>query len=130
MTFDSHSLERLRELGRKLPKSIPQSNKNSNSEKKTTRNLHPIETEDDPKKLFQELIKVSVDGNIPSHLMERLKKAESKELKTSALKNNNVNSEYIKESMPNFQKNLQSADQYDDLYISFKQLLLEEDDDN
>ncbi len=130
MTFDSHSLERLRELGRKLPKSIPQSNKNSNSEKTTTRNLHPIETEDDPKKLFQELMKVSVDGNIPSHLMERLKKAESKELKKSALKNKNVNSEYIKESMPNFQKNLQSADQYDDLYISFKQLLLEEDDDN
>ena len=78
MSFDSHSLERLRELGRKLPNSLPVPNtKSSKTTKDTKGNLHPIETEQDPKKLFGELIKASPDGKVPAHLIDRLKKTES-----------------------------------------------------
>ena len=73
MTFDSHSLERLKELGRKLPKEIskPQSNELKNQK------LHPVETETNPEQLFREMMEISPDGNVPPHLLERLKKLES-----------------------------------------------------
>ena len=38
MTFDSHSLERLKELGRKLPKEISKSQPNESRNKKGERN--------------------------------------------------------------------------------------------
>ena len=76
MTFDSHSLERLQELGRKLPKEIskPQSNELNNQKETKTQQLHPVETETNPEQLFRELMEISPDGNIPPHLLERLKK--------------------------------------------------------
>ena len=44
MTFDSHSLERLKELGRKLPKEIskPQSNELNNQKETKTQQLSLI----------------------------------------------------------------------------------------
>ena len=59
MSFDPHSLERLRELGRQLPKKLDNPNKTHNTNKQITNNLndsHPIETEKNPQILFQELI--------------------------------------------------------------------------
>ena len=45
MSFDSHSLERLRELGRKLPNPLPVPNtKSSKANQNTKAKLHPIET--------------------------------------------------------------------------------------
>ena len=126
MSFDSHSLERLRKLGRQLPNSLPKPNSSSKSNLEKQRKLHPIENEQNPKKLFQALIKASPDGKIPSHLLERLKKAEKMEIQESSL--NGLNSEHINKS--NSQKALKSIEQQDDLYIAFKQLLLEEDEDN
>ncbi len=130
MSFDSHSLERLRELGRKLPESLPKPNNNSKSNQEIKSNLHPIETEENPQKLFEELIKASPDGTIPPHLIERLRKAESLEFKKSIHSNNNISSENIKKSNSNSQKSPKSIKQKDDLYIAFEQLLLEEDSDN
>ena len=54
MTFDSHSLERLKELGRKLPKELskPQSNELNNKKKEKNQKLHPVETETNPEQLF------------------------------------------------------------------------------
>ena len=126
MSFDSHSLERLRKLGRQLPNSLPQPNSSSKSNLGKQRKIHPIESEQNPTKLFQELIKASPDGKIPSHLLERLKKTEELELKEAKL--NNLSSEYINKS--NAKKAFKSVEQLDDLYIAFKQLLLEEEEDN
>ena len=129
MSFDSHSLERLRELGRKLPNSLPIPNtKSSKANQNTKAKLHPIETEEDPKKLFGELIKASPDGKVPSHLLDRLKKTESLNLEKQPLKESfaelDTNQKAVKSKNKSTNNNLFK----DDLYISFQRLLLEEDD--
>ena len=129
MSFDSHSLERLRELGRKLPNSLPVPNtKSSKANQNTKAKLHPIETEQDPKKLFGELIKASPDGKVPTHLLDRLKKTESLNLEKQPLKESfsklDTNQRTVKSKNKSTSLNLPK----DDLYISFERLLLEEDD--
>ncbi|AAP99806.1 MULTISPECIES: hypothetical protein [Prochlorococcus] len=127
MSFDSHSLERLRELGRKLPKSLPTPSKPNQA---PSSNLHPIETESNPKKLFEELIKASPDGKIPSHLIDRLKEAEYFDLEKQS---HNKKHTLLESSSQSSSKNkTKSEAKYDnennDMYISFKRLLLEEED--
>ena len=119
MTFDSHSLERLKELGRKLPKEISKTQpieskypKETNKEK-----LHPVETENNPEQLFRELMEISPDGNVPPHLLERLKKLESNKIKVSS----NIESIKNKNSLDI------STNESLDLYTQFKQFLLEDD---
>ena len=129
MSFDSHSLERLRELGRKLPSSLPAPNtKSSKTTKDTKEKLHPIETEQDPKKLFGELIKASPDGKVPAHLIDRLKKTESLNSGKTPLKESfselGTNKKPVKSNNASRNLNLPK----DDLYNSFERLLLEEDD--
>ncbi len=121
MTFDSHSLERLKELGRKLPKEIskPQSNELNTQKETKKRKLHPVEIETNPEQLFRELMKISPDGNVPHHLLERLKKLESDNLKISS----NVDP-YINEDS----KDLSNEDSLN-LYTQFQQFLLEDDID-
>ena len=118
MTFDSHSLERLKELGRKLPKEVskPQSKKQKES-KKT--NLHPVEIETNPEQLFRELMKISPDGNVPPHLLERLKKVESNNLKIHANQHQSIN-DNSKDPLTEDSINL---------YTQFQQFLLEDDID-
>ena len=121
MTFDSHSLERLKELGRKLPKEIskPQSSELNNLKEIKSQKLHPVEIETNPEKLFQELMEISPDGNVPSHLLERLKKLESNNIKISSNIEPNINENShelsIKDSL--------------NLYTQFEQFLLEDDID-
>ena len=114
MSFDSHSLERLRELGRKLPQKLPKSKDNKKSNQKNNPKLHPIETEENPNQLFRELINASSNGEIPPHLIERLKEIES-------LQKENLNS--ISKSLDKGKYSKYD----DDPYIPFKQLLLEEE---
>ncbi len=127
MSFDSHSLERLRELGRRLPSSLPlpqrKSLKTNHPEK-----LHPVETEEDPEKLFGELIKASPDGKVPSHLLERLKETELLKLEKKSLQEKYPESNANKISTKSKNTSKNSNLKKDDLYISFEQLLLEEDD--
>ena len=112
MSFDPKSLQRLRELGRKLPEPLPSpTNTSSKTAQSNKPNLHPIETEQDPEKLFKELIKASTNGDIPPHLIDRLKKAELLKLEKESHKNTKIN--------PN--------NKIDNPYIPFEQLLLEED---
>ena len=119
MTFDSHSLERLKELGRKLPKEISKSQSNEPQCPKEIKgqNLHPVEFETNPEQLFRELMEISPDGNVPPHLLERLKKLESNSVKidSPAEKHMNKNSQEL--SINDSQK----------FYTQFKQYLLEED---
>jgi len=79
MSFDSHSLERLHQLGRQLPKPLDVPNPSIDSSKKSIGKKHPIETEDDPNNLFKELINASIDGKVPKHLINRLKETEKKQ---------------------------------------------------
>ena len=131
MSFDSSSLERLRKLRSNLPQPLLSSNPSSESNKKIDSNLHPIETEEDPQKLFKELMKASTDGTIPSHLIERLKKIESLNLDQKAQLTKNTNSKYSTDRTSNQYNNTSegSPEQKNDLYISFKRLLLEEEED-
>ena len=119
MTFDSHSLERLKQLGRKLPKEISKSQPNESSNLKETKKvrLHPVEIETNPEQLFRELMEISPDGNVPPHLLDRLKKLESNNVKIPSnidpIINKNSEDLSIKESL--------------NLYTQFNQFLLEDD---
>tara|TARA_Y100001968_G_scaffold286783_1_gene287743 strand:- start:684 stop:1049 length:366 start_codon:yes stop_codon:yes gene_type:complete len=121
MTFDSHSLERLKELGRKLPKEIskPKSNEFKNLKQTNQHKLHPVEIETNPEKLFRELMEISPDGNVPPHLLERLKKLESNNLNFSSNANSGINKN---------SKDLTNEDSIN-LYTQFQQLLLEDEID-
>jgi len=121
MSFDSHSLERLKELGRKLPKEIskPQSNELKNQKETKKHKLHPVEIETNPEQLFRELMEISPDGNVPPHLLERLKKLESNNLQIPS------NIEQDKNEMS---KDL-SIEESLSLYTQFQQFLLEDDID-
>ena len=121
MTFDSHSLERLKELGRKLPKELskPQSNELKNQKEEKNQKLHPVETETNPEQLFRELMEISPDGNVPPHLLERLKKLESNNVKISSNSDSQINEN---------SKDLSAEDALN-LYTQFQQFLLEDDID-
>ena len=121
MTFDSHSLERLKELGRKLPKEIskPQSNGSKTQKEEKKQKLHPVEIETNPEQLFRELMEISPDGNVPPHLLERLKKLESNKVKISSNTDPHIN-----ENSKDF-----SIDESLNLYTQFQQFLLEDDID-
>ncbi len=118
MSFDPNSLERLRELSRQLPKEIPTPNRPLlNTKQSSNSPQHPIETEEDPQELFKQLIKASPDGKIPKHLITRLKNIEGK-----SIGNENKHTPIEREEAIN-----NKSDQIDSLYVSFKQLLLEEE---
>jgi len=123
MTFDSHSLERLKQLGRQLPKEISysQPNESRNSKEIKKQKLHPVEIESNPEQLFRELMEISPDGNVPPHLLERLRTLESNNLKTalSKDKNTNMNKTSLESSIEDSQK----------LYTEFNQFLLEDEID-
>ena len=126
MTLDPRSRERLRDLGRQLPQQLPTPSSNRTNQKQEDKR-HRIETEEDPTILFQELMKASPDGTVPSHLLKRLKEIESKELSpnTQEIDNQNNNPAKRNTSMKNTIK-----DKSDDknLYTTFQRLLLEEDE--
>ena len=121
MTFDSNSLERLKELGRKLPKEIfkPQPIESANSKETKKQKLHPVEIETNPEQLFRELMEISPDGNVPPHLLERLKKLESDNIKISP------NRDPIMNENPHELSSNESLN----LYTQFEQFLLEDDID-
>ena len=119
MTFDSHSLERLKELGRKLPKELSKPQSNELKIQKQKQKLHPVEIETNPEQLFRELMEISPDGNVPPHLLERLKKLESNNVKISSSSDPQINEN---------SKNLSNEDALN-LYIQFQQFLLEDDVD-
>lgn len=81
MSFDARSLERLQQLGRTLPQPLPRpaaSSKDSEqAAAKASQRRHRVETEQDPQALFRELMQISPDGNVPAHLLDRLKQLEN-----------------------------------------------------
>ena len=73
MTLNSKNLEKLKAYGKKLSSSTPSQSVSQSKSKRVSNTLHPIETEEDPSKLFKELIKASPNGEVPPHLLKRLK---------------------------------------------------------
>ena len=120
MTFDSHSLDRLKELGRKLPKEIskPILNKPKNKKEIKNQKLHPVEIEKNPEQLFREFMEISPDGNVPPHLLERLKKLERNNVKTSSFEDPSID-----------ENSKDSCEDSLNLYTQFQQFLLEDEID-
>ena len=141
MSFDPRSLERLKELGRSLPEPIAPPQQTTNRPLKATEKRHRIETEDNPERLFQELMKASSDGTVPEHLMARLKDAErhaATQNKANATVQTPPSSQTLsrqplrggqgKTTRPSRPK-VAAGSEEESLYVAFGQLLLEDDED-
>ena len=141
MSFDPRSLERLKELGRSLPEPIAPPQQPTDRPLKATEKRHRIETEDNPERLFQELMKASSDGTVPEHLMARLKDAErhiatQNKMKANAqtlpssqtLSRQPLRGGQGKTTRPS-RPNVAIGSEEESLYVAFGQLLLEDDED-
>jgi len=141
MSFDPRSLERLKELGRSLPEPIAPPQQPTDRPLKATEKRHRIETEDNPERLFQELMKASSDGTVPEHLMARLKDAErhiatQNKMKANAqtlpssqtLSRQPLRGGQGKTTRPT-RPNVSAGSEEESLYVAFGQLLLEDDED-
>ena len=142
MSFDPRSLKRLKELGRSLPEPIAPPQQNTDRPVKATEKRHRIETEDNPERLFQELMKASSNGTIPEHLMARLKDAErhvATQNKAKAKAQTLPSSQTLsrqplrggqgKTTRPS-RPNVAAGSEEESLYVAFVQLLLEDDEDS
>ena len=142
MSFDPRSLERLKELGRSLPEPIAPPKQNPDRPVKATEKRHRIETEDNPERLFQELMKASSDGTVPDHLMARLKDAErhiaiqnKEKVRAQTLTSSQTLSRQPlrggqgKTTRPS-RPNVAAGSEEESLYVAFGQLLLEDDEDS
>ena len=141
MSFDPRSLARLKELGRSLPEPIAPPQQPTDCPLKATEKRHRIETEDNPERLFQELMKASSDGTVPEHLMARLKDAErhiatQNKMKANAqtlpssqtLSRQPLRGGQGKTTRPT-RPNVAPRSAEESLYVAFGQLLLEDDED-
>ena len=143
MSFDPRSLDRLRELGRQLPKPLPQTDVPVTPKARQVR--HKVETEQNPEKLFRELMQVSEDGTVPEHLMARLKMLEverSSSAKAAVVDASKLGSQLPpppvtqggkgKSTRPN-RPDVAPGSEEESLYIAFGQMfheMLEEDGDD
>jgi len=143
MSFDSRSLDRLRELGRSLPQRLPEPE--SPVTPKASQVRHKVETEQDPDALFRELMQVSRDGQVPEHLMARLKQLEqqrSPQTRSSSATTPDASTDAA--NLPPLPKtntgqgkttrpqrpNVPAGSEEETLYVAFSQLLLEDDEIN
>ena len=115
MALDEASRRRLEELGRRLPQPLPQP---QSEQPQPGPKLHRIETETDPTLLFQELMQASPDGTVPPHLLDRLRSLEQQQLRAAA----------TPASSPLKRGSRTGREEPDPLYVSFEQMLLEQED--
>ena len=127
MSFDPRSLEYLREIGRKLPQELPKPRLSHDKETKESIKQNPNNTEKDPQVLFQKLIQASPDGNVPSHLIAKLKEVESNQ----QVQNDCQKPIHSRETNPNNSQSEpnENAKEEEILYASFNRFLLEEEED-
>lgn len=145
MAFDPRSLERLKELGRRLPQPLPKPEPAAPAAATpASERRHRVETETDPEALFHELMQVSPDGTVPPHLLERLRQAEEQRLRsqhpaagspppapTSGSPAGAAPGPARKPARPTVlgQRDPRTAAEHPELYTAFQQLLLEGDED-
>ena len=125
MTLDNRNLNKLNEFKKQVDQSYAKPDVSAKESKSFKTKLHPIEIEEDPKKLFKELINASPNGEIPDHLIKRLRQLEGKHRQESLKTDANVSN---KENLSSKNKisSLKDTSQ-EELYTAFKMLLLEED---
>lgn len=138
MSFDPRSLERLKELGRSLPEPIAPPQQNPARPLKATEKRHCIETEDNPERLFQELMKASSDGTVPEHLMARLKHAERQVAAQRKIKVESTEASKTLSVQPRrgsqgkttrpSRPDVAAGSEEESLYVAFGQLLLEDEE--
>jgi len=128
MGLDQRSLDKLKELGRRLPQALPQPPAQPTSNQlEPLPGRHPLETESDPKRLFQRLMQASPDGNVPPHLLARLKQLEA-ELPPSSQQSSGQPKQRQGQRRRQQQAQRPQAAGDEALYVAFEQLLLEDDD--
>ena len=137
MSFDSRSLDRLRDLGRSLPQRLPEPKPSVTPKASQVR--HKVETEQDPDALFRELMQVSRDGQVPEHLMARLKQLEEQRSpQTRSVRAASADTANLpplpktqtgqgKTTRPQ-RPNVPAGSEEETLYVAFSQLLLEDDE--
>lgn len=142
MSFDARSLERLRQLGRSLPQPLPQPEPTPKVEAAGGIGRHRVETETDPEQLFRELIKVSEDGTVPPHLLDRLRQAEQSRQRADQQRARWQSIQPADPAAagaagrpggdlrPNPKRRAPASSEELELYSAFQQLLLEGDEDD
>lgn len=139
MSFDPRSLERLQELGRQLPQKLPDPAAPTKSTSKPSQKRHRVETEQNPEALFRELMTVSDDGNVPEHLLARLKQLEAQRepagskplsapITATDLPATPSHSKGPGKSTRPSRPSVAPGSEEESLYVAFGQLLLEDDD--
>ena len=144
MSFDARSLERLQQLGRSLPQPLPKPETPA-AAAPIGQKRHRVETETDPQALFRELMQVSPDGNVPPHLLDRLRQAEVDQQRArqaeqrQAMQRQNGQGQTRTpggeprgekhELRPNRQRRSPATSEELELYTAFQQLLLEGDEE-
>ena len=142
MSFDARSRERLEALGRQLPSKLPAPPPPTPTAgeaapgSRAVDRRHPVETEQDPEKLFRGLMDVSADGSVPPHLLERLRQLEAPAAKgptggdLASASQPPASTGRRRTQAPRSGGNSRPSpgDPDLDLYTAFKQLLLEDDD--
>ena len=146
MSFDARSLERLQQLGRQLPQPLPKPEAPSQPAPASSRR-HKVETETNPERLFQELMKASEDGTVPPHLLDRLRQAENdrqrirqaeqrQAIQRQASQGQSTAAGGLQprgasnELRPNRQRRAPASSEALELYTAFQQLLLEGDEED
>jgi hypothetical protein len=141
MSFDAHSLERLRQLGRQLPQPLPAPAAPASAQPRASEQRHPVELERDPEQLFRELMQVSPDGSVPPHLMERLRTLEASrtaqqasERRAPAGQTTSPAGQPSRRSGPGRSTSPRAdprlAAEHADLYTAFHSLLLEDEEED
>jgi hypothetical protein len=140
MTFDPRSRERLEALGRRLPQPLPLPQPASPAAAAgggRPPSLHPLETEEDPEQLFRELMAASPDGSVPPHHLERLRQLEQRPAAAAAAAAAAEATPARPASAPRPRRSdgggsarAAAADPDRQLYATFAQMLLEQDEND
>jgi hypothetical protein len=141
MSFDPRSRERLEALGRQLPRTLPVPEPApppaADRPDPGAAGRHPVETVQDPERLFRELMDVSPDGTVPPHLMDRMRRLEGQRpapgsggatAGAPSPKGEGRNLAAARRPRPTARRSGRAGSEHQDLYTAFQQLLLEDED--
>ena len=129
MGLDARSRQRLEQLGRQLPKPLPQPETGAPRPKPSADRggrSHRLETETDPQVLFHELMQASPDGNVPPHLLQRLRELEHTAPVISQPSPSTPSTKPAVSAKAGTARMAQGRE-HDPLYVSFEQMLLEDE---